>query len=52
MGSDAFRRRRAKAPRVAAILAGELGRDAAWQQRQTEAFTALAAKYALHSKGM
>ena len=35
------------APRVAEILARELGRDEAWQREQVEAFTALAAGYLL-----
>jgi len=35
------------APRVAAILAQELGRDAAWQQEQVRAFTELARQYRL-----
>jgi glycerol-3-phosphate dehydrogenase len=33
------------APRVAEILARELGRDAAWQQRQIDEFTSLADQY-------
>lgn len=33
------------APRVAALLAGELGRDAAWQGRQVAAFAELARAY-------
>ena len=33
------------APRVAAIMAAELGRDESWQREQVEAFTALAAGY-------
>ena len=33
------------APRVAAIMAAELRRDAVWQREQVEAFTALAATY-------
>ena len=33
------------APRVAALLARELGRDAGWERRQVEAFTALAMGY-------
>jgi glycerol-3-phosphate dehydrogenase len=33
------------APRVAALLAAELGKDAAWQQAQVEAFRSLAAGY-------
>ena len=33
------------APRVAALLAAELGRDDAWQQAQIESFTALARQY-------
>ncbi|MFD2786769.1 glycerol-3-phosphate dehydrogenase/oxidase [Hymenobacter rubripertinctus] len=35
------------APEVAALLAAELGRDAAWQQQQVAAFTALAHQYVL-----
>ncbi len=37
----------AMAPRVAELLAGELGRDAAWQAAQGEAFGKLAAGYVL-----
>jgi glycerol-3-phosphate dehydrogenase len=37
----------AAAPAVAAILARELGRDAAWQAAQVEAYRALAANYTL-----
>lgn len=37
----------AMAPRVAELLAGELGRDAAWQTAQVNAFRALAAGYLL-----
>ncbi len=33
------------APQVAALMAVELGRDAAWEQAQVEAFTALARQY-------
>jgi glycerol-3-phosphate dehydrogenase len=33
------------APRVAALLAGELGRDADWERRQVESFRALARGY-------
>ncbi len=33
------------APRIAALLAEELGRDNAWQQGQVESFTALARQY-------
>ena len=33
------------APRVATLLASELGRDEQWQQEQVKAFTALAAQY-------
>ena len=33
------------APRVAALMAGELGRDDAWAERETTAFTLLAKKY-------
>ncbi|MFH7024367.1 MAG: glycerol-3-phosphate dehydrogenase/oxidase [Heteroscytonema crispum UTEX LB 1556] len=36
------------APRVAKILAEELGRDAAWQQQQLEQYRALAEGYLLH----
>jgi glycerol-3-phosphate dehydrogenase len=42
---------RAMAPQVAAILARELGRDAAWQQQQVAAFTALARRYAARGDG-
>lgn len=35
------------APEVAALLAGELGRDAAWQASQCDAFRALASGYLL-----
>ena len=35
----------AMAPRVAELMAGELGRDAAWQQEQLAAFRAVAALY-------
>ncbi len=35
------------APRVAGLLAKELGRDEAWQQEQIKAFTALAQQYIL-----
>jgi glycerol-3-phosphate dehydrogenase len=37
----------AMAPRVAELLAGELGRDAAWRDEQARAFRALAAGYLL-----
>jgi glycerol-3-phosphate dehydrogenase len=37
----------AAAPRVAALLAQELGRDSAWQEAQTAAFTTLAKGYLL-----
>ena len=37
------------APKVAEILAGELGRDSAWAARQVESFTAVAAGYCLVS---
>jgi glycerol-3-phosphate dehydrogenase len=37
----------AMAPRAAAILAQELGRDAAWQQEQIRTFTELARQYQL-----
>jgi glycerol-3-phosphate dehydrogenase len=33
------------APKVAAIMAGELGRHEAWQRAQVDAFTALARGY-------
>ncbi len=33
------------APKVARLMAGELGRDAAWEQEQVAAFTALAHQY-------
>jgi glycerol-3-phosphate dehydrogenase len=33
------------APRVARILAAELGRDAAWEAEETERFLALARRY-------
>jgi len=36
---------RAMAPAVAALLASELGRDAAWQQQQIESFNAVADGY-------
>jgi glycerol-3-phosphate dehydrogenase len=36
---------RAMAPRVAAILARELGRDAAWERQQIVDFTAVAERY-------
>jgi glycerol-3-phosphate dehydrogenase len=35
----------AMAPRVAALIAADLGRDTAWQQRQVEAFHTLARTY-------
>ncbi|HEX6984934.1 MAG TPA: glycerol-3-phosphate dehydrogenase C-terminal domain-containing protein, partial [Planctomycetaceae bacterium] len=35
----------AMAPRVAAVLAQELGRDAAWEREQVESYTALARGY-------
>ena len=35
----------AMAPRVAAIMAAELGRDEAWQRKQVEQYTALADQY-------
>jgi glycerol-3-phosphate dehydrogenase len=35
----------AMAPRVAALMAAELGRDEAWQHAQVEAFTTLARQY-------
>ena len=37
----------AMAPRAAALLARELGRDAAWQTSQLEEFGRIAANYAL-----
>lgn len=39
------------APRVAALLAEELGRDEAWQRAQVEAYTALARGYLLTDDG-
>jgi glycerol-3-phosphate dehydrogenase len=33
------------APRVAGLIAAELGRDESWQQRQIEEFRALARTY-------
>ena len=39
------------APRVAALLAEELGRDEAWQRAQVEAFAALARGYLLTDDG-
>jgi glycerol-3-phosphate dehydrogenase len=33
------------APRVAEVMAGELGRDMDWQQTQVAAYTELARKY-------
>ena len=36
---------RAMAPQVAAILARELGRDAAWERQQIDDFTLLAERY-------
>ncbi len=38
---------RSMAPAVAAVLAAELGRDAAWQTAQVAAFTELAAAYSI-----
>jgi len=35
------------APEVAALMAAELGHDAAWQRREVEAFTQLASQYRL-----
>jgi glycerol-3-phosphate dehydrogenase len=35
------------APRVAAIMAQDLGRDEAWQRDQVDAFTTMAAAYVL-----
>ena len=35
------------APRAAELLAGELGRNAAWRKAQVREFTALARKYVL-----
>jgi glycerol-3-phosphate dehydrogenase len=35
----------AMAPRAADLLAGELGRDAAWKAEQTEAFREVARNY-------
>jgi glycerol-3-phosphate dehydrogenase len=40
---------RTMAPQVAAILARELGRDAAWQQQQVAEFTALAERYVVRA---
>ena len=37
----------AAAPTVAALMAGELGRDEAWQQEPVEAFRAIGARYVL-----
>jgi glycerol-3-phosphate dehydrogenase len=37
------------APETARLLARELGRDAAWQMRQVEAFRSLAARYLVRS---
>jgi glycerol-3-phosphate dehydrogenase len=37
----------AMAPRVAELLAKELGRDQAWQQRQVQAFTDIARSYVI-----
>ena len=39
------------APKVAALLAGELGHDEAWQQQQVADFTDLAKKYLLPDAG-
>ena len=39
------------APAVAALMARELGRDEAWQQREVAAFTALARQYILSCPG-
>ncbi|MEM1128564.1 MAG: glycerol-3-phosphate dehydrogenase/oxidase [Bacteroidota bacterium] len=39
------------APTVAALLAEELGRDAAWQQAQVDAYTELAQSYLLSGAG-
>jgi glycerol-3-phosphate dehydrogenase len=39
---------RAMAPQVAAILARELGRDAAWERQQIAEFTRLAEQYVVH----
>lgn len=36
------------APKVAAIMAEELGKDEAWQKQQVESFTALAEEYICH----
>ena len=40
------------APRVAGLLAAELGRDPAWQSEQIEQFRSLASSYMLHDTGM
>jgi glycerol-3-phosphate dehydrogenase len=42
---------RTLAPQVAAILARELGRDAAWERQQVAEFTTLAARYAVGGAG-
>ena len=42
---------RAMAPQVAAILARELGRDAAWERQQVAEFTALAGRYVVGGAG-
>ena len=39
------------APQVAAILARELGRDAAWERQQVAEFTTLAARYMVRGAG-
>ena len=36
------------APRVASIMAGELGKDKTWEKAQVEAFTSLAHAYLLN----
>jgi glycerol-3-phosphate dehydrogenase len=39
------------APQVAAILAREIGRDAAWERRQVTEFTTLAERYVVRGAG-
>jgi glycerol-3-phosphate dehydrogenase len=41
----------AMAPQVAAILAREIGRDAAWERRQVTEFTSLAERYVVRGAG-
>ena len=38
------------APRVASLMAKELGRDKKWEKSQVESYTALASRYLLHHK--